>query len=318
MFWPAPNVDSGLVRLIRRPEPPAPQVAPPCSRVVDAAFAQRRKTLRAALAGLGRVGGRPPSATARRSASTREPVASSWGVAAFVRSPMRGLPRRSRVGWPPCQVSRTADSVSVRAPAKINLRPVGRRRGARRLPPAGHRLPRRHPLRRGPRRRLRRTTASRVTVDRRPPGRRPARRHATWPCGPPGSWRAVAGSTAASHLLLHKGNPGRRRDGRRLGRRRRGAGRLRRRCGAPASTANELLELAAELGSDVAVRAARRDGDRHRARRAAHAGAGPGPVPLGARRCAERRAVDPRRLRGVRPAATGRRALAESRGSTTA
>nr|WP_237500095.1 16S rRNA (adenine(1518)-N(6)/adenine(1519)-N(6))-dimethyltransferase RsmA [Streptomyces sp. SID8379] len=52
VFWPAPNVDSGLVALVRRDEP----VATTASKeevfaVVDAAFAQRRKTLRAALAG---------------------------------------------------------------------------------------------------------------------------------------------------------------------------------------------------------------------------------------------------------------------------
>ncbi|MFE7568386.1 16S rRNA (adenine(1518)-N(6)/adenine(1519)-N(6))-dimethyltransferase RsmA [Streptomyces sp. NPDC057539] len=52
VFWPAPNVDSGLVSLVRRTEP----VRTTASRaevfaVVDAAFAQRRKTLRAALAG---------------------------------------------------------------------------------------------------------------------------------------------------------------------------------------------------------------------------------------------------------------------------
>ncbi|MFG1903397.1 16S rRNA (adenine(1518)-N(6)/adenine(1519)-N(6))-dimethyltransferase RsmA [Micromonospora carbonacea] len=51
VFWPVPNVDSGLVAFTRR-EPPRPEV--PRERVfavVDAAFAQRRKTLRAALAG---------------------------------------------------------------------------------------------------------------------------------------------------------------------------------------------------------------------------------------------------------------------------
>ncbi|MFB7287190.1 16S rRNA (adenine(1518)-N(6)/adenine(1519)-N(6))-dimethyltransferase RsmA [Actinacidiphila glaucinigra] len=52
VFWPAPNVDSGLVSLVRRKEP----LRTTASReqvfaVVDAAFAQRRKTLRAALAG---------------------------------------------------------------------------------------------------------------------------------------------------------------------------------------------------------------------------------------------------------------------------
>jgi len=52
VFWPAPNVDSGLVALTRRTEP----IRTTASKrevfaVVDAAFAQRRKTLRAALAG---------------------------------------------------------------------------------------------------------------------------------------------------------------------------------------------------------------------------------------------------------------------------
>lgn len=55
IFWPTPNVDSSLVRLVRR-DPPAVAVASGVEResvfaVVDAAFAQRRKTLRAALAG---------------------------------------------------------------------------------------------------------------------------------------------------------------------------------------------------------------------------------------------------------------------------
>ena len=50
VFWPAPNVDSGLVAFTRR-EPPADVVREAVFSVVDAAFAQRRKTLRAALAG---------------------------------------------------------------------------------------------------------------------------------------------------------------------------------------------------------------------------------------------------------------------------
>ncbi|MFE9659014.1 16S rRNA (adenine(1518)-N(6)/adenine(1519)-N(6))-dimethyltransferase RsmA [Streptomyces sp. NPDC005955] len=52
VFWPAPNVDSGLVSLVRRTEPLATTASrQEVFRVVDAAFAQRRKTLRAALAG---------------------------------------------------------------------------------------------------------------------------------------------------------------------------------------------------------------------------------------------------------------------------
>ncbi|WP_445518164.1 16S rRNA (adenine(1518)-N(6)/adenine(1519)-N(6))-dimethyltransferase RsmA [Streptomyces sp. NEAU-174] len=51
VFWPAPNVDSGLVSLIRRDEPPRTTATREAVfAVVDAAFAQRRKTLRAALA----------------------------------------------------------------------------------------------------------------------------------------------------------------------------------------------------------------------------------------------------------------------------
>jgi 16S rRNA (adenine1518-N6/adenine1519-N6)-dimethyltransferase len=52
VFWPVPNVDSGLVRLTRRPPPPLPAGVrrEDVFAVVDAAFAQRRKTLRAALA----------------------------------------------------------------------------------------------------------------------------------------------------------------------------------------------------------------------------------------------------------------------------
>ncbi|MFI7636683.1 16S rRNA (adenine(1518)-N(6)/adenine(1519)-N(6))-dimethyltransferase RsmA [Nonomuraea sp. NPDC049400] len=49
VFWPVPNVDSGLVSLARR-EPPATTASrEEVFAVVDAAFAQRRKTLRAAL-----------------------------------------------------------------------------------------------------------------------------------------------------------------------------------------------------------------------------------------------------------------------------
>jgi 16S rRNA (adenine1518-N6/adenine1519-N6)-dimethyltransferase len=55
VFWPVPNVDSALVSFARWPVPgggPArPEVGRPAVfEVVDAAFAQRRKTLRAALA----------------------------------------------------------------------------------------------------------------------------------------------------------------------------------------------------------------------------------------------------------------------------
>jgi 16S rRNA (adenine1518-N6/adenine1519-N6)-dimethyltransferase len=51
VFWPVPNVDSGLVALVRRPEPVSTAGRVAVFACVDAAFAQRRKTLRAALAG---------------------------------------------------------------------------------------------------------------------------------------------------------------------------------------------------------------------------------------------------------------------------
>ncbi|WP_445263181.1 16S rRNA (adenine(1518)-N(6)/adenine(1519)-N(6))-dimethyltransferase RsmA [Pseudokineococcus sp. 5B2Z-1] len=50
VFWPAPNVDSGLVHLVRRDPPASRAGREAVFAVVDAAFAQRRKTLRAALA----------------------------------------------------------------------------------------------------------------------------------------------------------------------------------------------------------------------------------------------------------------------------
>jgi 16S rRNA (adenine1518-N6/adenine1519-N6)-dimethyltransferase len=50
VFWPAPNVDSGLVAMTRHDPPATEATREAVFAVVDAAFAQRRKTLRAALA----------------------------------------------------------------------------------------------------------------------------------------------------------------------------------------------------------------------------------------------------------------------------
>lgn len=54
-FWPVPNVDSVLVRL-ERVDPPEGVEREVLFRVIKAAFAQRRKTLRNALTGAGFVG----------------------------------------------------------------------------------------------------------------------------------------------------------------------------------------------------------------------------------------------------------------------
>jgi len=51
VFWPVPGVDSSLVAFTRRDQPETTASREEVFAVVDAAFAQRRKTLRAALAG---------------------------------------------------------------------------------------------------------------------------------------------------------------------------------------------------------------------------------------------------------------------------
>ena len=52
VFWPAPNVDSGLVAWTHREPPAVEATRQQVFAVVDAAFAQRRKTLRATLKGM--------------------------------------------------------------------------------------------------------------------------------------------------------------------------------------------------------------------------------------------------------------------------
>lgn len=51
VFWPAPKIRSGLISFARRAEPLADVDRTTLFAAIDAAFAQRRKTLRAALAG---------------------------------------------------------------------------------------------------------------------------------------------------------------------------------------------------------------------------------------------------------------------------
>ena len=82
VFWPAPQIHSGLVAFERR-EPPRGDVdRVDVFRVIDAAFAQRRKTLRAALAGW--AGGAAAAEEALRAAGV-DPQArgESLDVAAF-------------------------------------------------------------------------------------------------------------------------------------------------------------------------------------------------------------------------------------------
>ena len=66
VFWPVPNVDSALVELVRRRPPATRATREQVFAVVDAAFAQRRKTLRKALAKL--AGGADAAESALRAA----------------------------------------------------------------------------------------------------------------------------------------------------------------------------------------------------------------------------------------------------------
>ncbi len=84
VFWPAPNVDSGLVAWRRADPPDTTASRAQVVTVVDAAFAQRRKTLRAALAGLA---GSPPAAERALRAAGVSPASrgEALDVCAFAR-----------------------------------------------------------------------------------------------------------------------------------------------------------------------------------------------------------------------------------------
>ncbi|WP_245672776.1 16S rRNA (adenine(1518)-N(6)/adenine(1519)-N(6))-dimethyltransferase RsmA [Aldersonia kunmingensis] len=87
VFWPVPQVESGLVRIDRYKESPWPIDEGHRAKVftvIDAAFAQRRKTLRAALAGWA---GSAPEAERRLVAAGIDPGArgETLDTAAYVR-----------------------------------------------------------------------------------------------------------------------------------------------------------------------------------------------------------------------------------------
>jgi 16S rRNA (adenine1518-N6/adenine1519-N6)-dimethyltransferase len=84
VFWPVPNVESGLVALQRRPAPLTTASRERVFAVVDAAFAQRRKMLRSALAGLA---GSSAAAEAAITAAGLDPTdrGERLGVAEFAR-----------------------------------------------------------------------------------------------------------------------------------------------------------------------------------------------------------------------------------------
>ncbi|HEX3296128.1 MAG TPA: 16S rRNA (adenine(1518)-N(6)/adenine(1519)-N(6))-dimethyltransferase RsmA [Nocardioides sp.] len=84
VFWPAPNVDSGLVAWTRRPPPPTTATREQVFAVVDAAFAHRRKVLRGALRTLAGSGEAAERALAQAGV---DPMArgESLGIEAFAR-----------------------------------------------------------------------------------------------------------------------------------------------------------------------------------------------------------------------------------------
>jgi 16S rRNA (adenine1518-N6/adenine1519-N6)-dimethyltransferase len=77
VFWPVPNVDSGLVEIVRTAPPRTDVTRAEVFAVVDAAFSQRRKMLRTALAGWA---GDPARATAILTAAGVDPTARGEAV----------------------------------------------------------------------------------------------------------------------------------------------------------------------------------------------------------------------------------------------
>ena len=95
VFWPVPNVDSRLVAFTRHDPPATTASREEVFAVIDAAFRQRRKTLRAALAGW--AGSAPEAERVLRAAGI-DPGArgESLGVAEFARlAAARGADRRT-------------------------------------------------------------------------------------------------------------------------------------------------------------------------------------------------------------------------------
>lgn len=135
VFYPVPNVDSALVKIERRPHPDTAATREQVFAVVDAAFAQRRKTLRQALAGLAGSAGAAQEALERAGVSptargetldidqfaavAQQLNAASAGArvpAASAPAPATSAPAVSVDGS-----AANAAAVSVSAPGKVNL-----------------------------------------------------------------------------------------------------------------------------------------------------------------------------------------------------
>ncbi len=99
VFWPVPNVESGLVRFSRGTPPPTSARRGEVFAVIDAAFAQRRKMLRSALAGWA---GSSAAAEAALVRAGVDPTArgETLDVAAFARIAEARPPADNRPGQP--------------------------------------------------------------------------------------------------------------------------------------------------------------------------------------------------------------------------
>ncbi len=98
VFWPVPNVESGLVSIRRRPAPTTTATRQQVFAVIDAAFGQRRKMLRSALSGL--AGSSAAAARAIEDAGIDPEVRGEMiGIEAFARIAER-LPAGSTRGNP--------------------------------------------------------------------------------------------------------------------------------------------------------------------------------------------------------------------------
>ena len=137
VFYPVPNVDSALVKIERRPQPNTTATREQVFAVIDAAFAQRRKTLRQALAGLAGSAGAAQEALERAGVSptargetldidqfaavAQQLNAASAGACVQAASAPAPATSDSVVNTSDRAVSASDRAVSVSAPGKVNL-----------------------------------------------------------------------------------------------------------------------------------------------------------------------------------------------------
>lgn len=123
VFYPVPNVDSALVKIERRPHLDTAATREQVFAVIDAAFAQRRKTLRQALAGLAGSAGAAQEALERAGVSpTARGETLDIDQFAAVAQQLNAASAGACVPAASAPAPATSDpAVSVSAPGKVNL-----------------------------------------------------------------------------------------------------------------------------------------------------------------------------------------------------